>query len=165
MQAVAVEWTEWAINTVMFWESDEKKRARLVRALHHFLSYGLITMIIVCHTIYPAFWLQTAVLVICILVWIQHIVTGGCVISKIEQKWLGDQQSFVDPLVELFNIKLAPEDDRSGFVTLGSTFAVFFLTLEWISRASHFAWSVARAQGPRLVSTLTTGIPLLPSSP
>jgi len=165
MQAVAVEWTEWAINTVMFWESDEKKRGRIVRALHHFLSYGLITMIIVCHTIYPAFWLQTVILVICILVWIQHILTGGCVISKIEQKWLGDQQSFVDPLVELFNIKLAEDDDRSGFVTLGSTFAVFFLTLEWVSRASHFAWSVARAQGPRLVSTLIPSIPLPPSSP
>ena len=165
MQALAIEWTEWAINTVMFWEPDEKKRAKIVRAVHHFASYGLITMIIISHTVYPAFWFQSYVLFLCILVWVQHIATGGCVISKIEQKWLGDRESFVDPIVELFHIKLAPEDDRSGFVTLVSTVATFFLTLEWISRASHVAWSVARDQGPRLVSTLTTGIPPLRSSP
>jgi len=164
MQATALEWTEWTINTLMFWESDEKKRAKIGRAVHHFLSYGLITMIIVAHTLYPAFWLQSALLVVCIMVWIHHLLNGGCIISKLEQKWLGDNESFVDPFVDLFHIKLAPEDDRSGFVMLGSTFAVFFLTLEWISRASHFAWSIVRAQGPRLVSTLTSGIPPLPSS-
>jgi hypothetical protein len=165
MQATALEWTEWTINSVMFWEPDEKKRAKIVRAVHHFLSYGLITLIIVAHTIYPAFWLQSALLVVCIMVWIHHLLTGGCIISKLEQKWLGDNESFVDPFLVLFNVKLAEDDDRSGFVTMGSTFAVFFLTLEWLSRASHFAWTVVRAQGPRLVSTLTSGIPPLPSSP
>lgn len=164
MQAFAVEWTEWAIVNAMFWETDEKKRAKIVRAIHHFLSYGLITLIIVAHTIYPAFWLQSYLLVVCILVWIQHVLTGGCVISKVEQKWLGDTESFVDPIVDLFHIKLAPEDDRSGFVTMGSTFAVFFLTLEWLSRASHVGWKwLLRA--PQLVSTLATNTPLPLSSP
>jgi len=163
MQALAVEWTEWAIVNAMFWETDEKRRARIVRAIHHFLSYGLITMIIVCHTIYPAFWLQTTVLFVCILVWIQHVLTGGCVVSKVEQKWLGDSESFVDPIVELFHIKLAEDDDRSGFVTLGSTMAVFFLTLEWVSRASHAGWKLL-ARAPQIVSTLVPGTPLVPSS-
>lgn len=159
MQAIAIEWTEWMISHVIFWETDEKRRARIVRTIHHFLVYALVTMLIVSHTIYPAFWLQTVILILCALVWIQHMLTGGCVITKIEQKWLGDQQSFVDPIVEMFNIKLAPEDDRSGFVTLGSTVAVFFLTLEWLSRASHMAWKLL-AQAPQIVSSLTTNIPL-----
>jgi len=165
MQATALEWTEWAINTVMFWEPDEKKRAKIVRAAHHFFSYGLMTMIIVSHTIYPAFWFQTALLVVCIMVWIHHLLTGGCIISKLEQKWLGDTESFVDPFLVLFNIRLMPDDDRSGFVTMGSTFAVFFLTLEWLSRASHVAWKLLLARGPQIVSTLAPGIPLQLSSP
>jgi hypothetical protein len=164
MQAAAIEWTEWAINTFMFWEPDEKKKARIVRGLHHFVVYAIVTLIIVSHTIYPAFWLQSVLLVICILVWIQHVLTGGCVISKIEQKWLGTRESFVDPIVDLFNIKLAEEDDRTGFVTLGSTVAVLFLSLEWISRASHIAWKLL-AQAPQIVSSLTTNIPLRSSFP
>lgn len=164
MQATALEWTEWAISTLMFWEPDEKKRAKIVRAVHHFVSYGLITMIIVAHTIYPAFWLQSILLVVCVMVWIHHLLTRGCIISKLEQKWLGDNESFVDPFVDLFQIKLAPEDDRSGFVMLGSTFAVFFLTLEWLSRASHVGWKLLLARGPQIVSSLAPSIPLPSSS-
>ncbi len=165
MQATALEWTEWTVNTLMFWEPDEKKRAKIVRAAHHFLSYGLITMIIVSHTIYPAFWLQSFILVVCMMVWTHHVLTGGCIISKLEQKWLGDNESFVDPFLVLFNIRLAEDDDRSGFVTLASTFAVFFLMLEWLSRASHVGWKLLLSRGPQIVATLAPNIPLPLSSP
>ncbi len=164
MQAVAIEWTEWAIHTGMFWEPDEKKKARIVRGLHHLFVYAMFTLILVSHTIYPAFWLQTAILIVCILVWIQHVLTGGCVVSKVEQKWLGTTESFVDPIVDLFHIKLAEDDDRTGFVTLGSTVAVLFLSLEWISRVIHMLTGLL-VRARQTVSTLVPGIPLLPSSP
>jgi hypothetical protein len=164
MQAAAIEWTEWAINTGMFWEPDEKKKARIVRGVHHLFVYAMFTLIIVSHTIYPAFWLQTVVLFVCILVWIQHVLTGGCVVSKVEQKWLGTTESFVDPIVDLFHIKLAEDDDRTGFVTLGSTVAVLFLSLEWVSRLIHMAMGLL-SRARQTVSTLMPGIPLLQSSP
>lgn len=163
MQAIAIEWTEWLIHTVMFWETDDKKKARIVRGLHHFVVYAIVTLIIVSHTIYPAFWLQSVILFVCILIWIQHVLTGGCVISKIEQKWLGTRESFVDPIVDLFHIKLAEDDDRTGFVTLGSTVAVLFLSLEWISRVSHMLLGLL-ARAPQIVSSLTMSTPLGSSS-
>lgn len=158
MQAAAVEWTEQFVHTILFWETDNKKKARIVRWIHHFVIYSIVTLVFVSHTIYPAFWLQSTILVICILIWIQHVLTGGCVVSKVEQKWLGTRESFVDPIADFFRIKLAEDDDRTGFVTLASTAVVLFLGLEWISRVCHMILSlISRAR--QTVSVLVPGIP------
>ena len=158
MQAAAVEWTEQIIHAVLFWETDNKKKARIVRWIHHFVIYATVTLVIVSHTIYPAFWLQSVILLFCILVWLQHIFTGGCVVSKVEQKWLETRESFVDVIADVFRIKLAEDDDRTGFVTLGSTVVVLFLGLEWISRVCHMLLGLfARAR--QIVSIQVPGIP------
>lgn len=136
MEKTAVDWTEWIIHRIFFWEEDDAKKGRIVRALHHAGTYILGTMIVVSHIIYPAFWLQTLVLGFCTLVWIQHILTHGCVISKVEQRLLKDESSFVDPYLEIFGVE-ANEKSKQGILIMGSTLAVSILTLEWISRLSH----------------------------
>jgi hypothetical protein len=160
METYAVEWTEWAVHTLMFWETDDTRKGKIVRALHHFGTYALITLIVVSHTIYPAFWLQTLLYFFCVMVWMQHVLTNGCVISKVEQKLLGDKESFIDPYLELFHIE-ATDDSKSGLLTLGSTIAVLMMTLEWFSRVHHKILS----QVPALVASSLQGIRLLPSSP
>jgi len=136
MQTYAVDWTEWVVRRAFFWESDDAKKGRFLRVLHHAGVYALATLILVSHTIYPAFWLQSILLGFCILVWIQHIVVRGCVISKVEQKLIGDETSFLDPFLEMFDID-ATEYSKQGILMFGSTLGVAILSLEWISRVFH----------------------------
>ena len=136
MESYAVEWTEWIVRTLLFWEEDDVRKGLILRTFHHATMYALGTLIIVSHTIYPAFWLQTLVLGLCILIWVQHVVTHGCVISKVEQKLIGDTESFVDPFLMMFRIEMTHES-KSGLVILGSTLVVTLLSLEWVGRVFH----------------------------
>lgn len=157
MESIAVEWTEWLVDTIMFWESDKKRKGRILRAIHHFFSYALIILIIISHTLYPAFWLQTILLFSCGMVWIQHVVTNGCVISKVEQKWLEDETSFIDPFLELVHVEVS-NSSKPGILILASSLAVFMLSLEWTGRMIHMLLKLV----PTSVSI--QGIPLQMSS-
>ena len=156
MEKTAVDWTEWLVHRVFFWEEDDAKKGRIIRMLHHGGTYILGTMIVVSHVLYPAFWLQTIILGFCTLVWIQHILTHGCVISKVEQRLLKDESSFLDPYLELFGIE-ATEKSKQGILILGSTVVVGVLTLEWIGRLSHKVIPLLRSQltaVPQVLHTL-----------
>lgn len=157
MEHYAVEWTEWAVHRLFFWETDDAKKGRIIRTLHHSCMYALMTMMIVSHTIYPAFWLQTLVLAICCLIWIQHVLTHGCVVSKVEQKLLKDESSFVDPFLDLFHIDMTNES-KSGLVIMGSSLVVFLLGLEWMGRINHKLIGLAK-QVPALVASSMPHIP------
>jgi hypothetical protein len=136
MEAFATEWTEWAVHKVLFWEEDPVRKGKIVRYIHHFLSNTLIILVIVSHTLYPAFWLQTLVLFLCTVVWIQHVTCNGCVISKVEQKLIGDSDSFVAPILEAFHLE-PTQELAVATVIMGSTLGVFVLGLEWIARVHH----------------------------
>jgi hypothetical protein len=136
MESFATEWTEWAVHTILFWETDDERKGKILRWVHYFMTNALLIMIVVSHTIYPAFWLQTFILIFSIFAWLQHITCNGCVISKVEQKLIGDSKSFVDPFLELFHIE--PTKELSiAFLILGSTIGVGLLGLEWIARVHH----------------------------
>jgi hypothetical protein len=162
MEQTATEWTEWLVHRIFFWETDDVKKGRIVRTLHHGAMFALATMIVVTHTVYPAFWLQTIVLGCCLLIWIQHVLTNGCVISRVEQKLIGDDVSFVDPFLDLFHIE-ANETSKHGIVILGSTVVVGLLSLEWVSRVFHKLIPFVRSQIGASLSALH--IPPALSSP
>lgn len=147
MERYAVEWAEWAIHKLLFWESDNKKKGRIVRAFHHAATYALLTLIIVAHAIYPAFWFQSIVFGFYFIVWSQHVLTNGCVISKVEQRLLEDENSFIDPYLELFNIK-TDNDSKPGILILGSTVVMGCLGLEWVARAIYKLKKVLELQVP-----------------
>lgn len=163
METYAVDWVEWCVHRVFFWESDNEKKGRILRAIHHFVSYALITMVLISHTIYPAFWLQSCVLGCSMLVWIHHVLTNGCVVSKVEQRLLQDEESFMDPYLELFRVK-TDNASKNGLLTMGSTIAVGLLTLEWIGRVHHKVTRVLQT-APALILSAVPGIPPTLSSP
>jgi hypothetical protein len=136
METFAVEWTEWCVHKVMFWEEDPIRKGKILRYIHNFLSNTLIILIVISHTLYPAFWLQTLILFACVLVWLQHLACNGCVISKVEQKLIGDHESFVTPILEAFHLEPTPEL-ATVFVIVGSSMGVFLLGLEWLARIHH----------------------------
>lgn len=136
MEKLASEWTEWLVHTLMFWETDDERKGKILRWVHHSGTNFLVALIVFSHLIYPKFWLQTLVLYFCILVWIQHILCNGCVISKVEQKLLGDSKSFIDPVLELFHLQPTKELSIAVLI-LGSTLGVSLLSLEWIARVQN----------------------------
>jgi hypothetical protein len=162
MEQTATEWTEWLVHRIFFWETDDAKKGRIVRAIHHASVFALWTMIVVSHTVYPAFWLQTIVLAFYSLVWGQHVLTNGCVVSRVEQKLIGDDVSFIDPFLDLFHIE-AKESSKHGIVILGSTLIVSLLSLEWVSRVFHKV--IPFVQSRLLASVSTLRIPPTLSSP
>lgn len=147
MERYAVDWTEWMVHTALFWETDSKKKGRIVRAFHHAATYALLTLILVAHVIYPAFWFQSIVFGFYLIVWIQHVLTNGCVISKVEQRLLEDEFSFIDPYLELFNVK-TDNDSKPGILILGSTVVMGCLGLEWVARAIYKLKKVLELQVP-----------------
>ena len=136
MEAWAVEHWEWTIHKFFFWEKDDVQKGRIVRVIHYFLGFALIFLVAFSHLIYPAFWLQTVTLMLMTSVWLQHITCNGCVSSKVEQKLIGDNASFIDPILQLF--KLEPSQELTIFTLIViSTVATNILWLEWIGRMHH----------------------------
>jgi hypothetical protein len=136
METIATEWTEWVVHKALFWEEDPVRKGKIVRYIHDFMSNALIILIVISHTLYPAFWLQTVVLFITVLVWLQHIACNGCIVSKVEQKLIGDTRSFATPILEVYHIEPTKEL-TNALVILGSSVSVFFLSLEWLARVHH----------------------------
>jgi len=162
MEQTATEWTEWLVHRVLFWESDDAKKGRILRAIHHSGVVVLGTMIVISHTLYPAFWLQTILLGFCLLVWVQHVLTNGCVLSKVEQKLIKDESSFLDPILEMFHVD-ATEQSKRGILILGSTLVVTLLTMEWFARVMHKVIPFVQGRVGAFASTLRIPPPL--SSP
>lgn len=144
MESHAVDGFEWCVHQLLFWEPNARKKGRILRFAHHLTMHAIFVLMVVSHTVYPAFWLQTLLLGAWVLIWLQHIVANGCVSSKVEQRLIGDNESFVDPLLEMFDV--TPSKEISvAVVVLGSTCIVTLLGLEWTARAIHLARSfVAR---------------------
>lgn len=145
MEQTATKWTEWLVHRVLFWETDDAKKGRILRGIHHAGVFALGTLIVVSHTLYPALWLQTILLAFCLLVWAQHVLTNGCLLSKVEQKLIGDETSFLDPFLELFHIE-ATEQSKRGILILGSTVVVGMLSMEWVARVIHKLVPLVAAQ-------------------
>jgi hypothetical protein len=161
MEKYAVDWTEWAVHKIMFWETDDERKGRILRTAHHSAVYGLLTMIVVSHTIYPAFWLQTVMLALCGLICIQHMLMNGCVVSKVENRLLKDNTPIVvGPFLEMFRISV-PDEAQDGLLTVGSCVVVMLLLLEWVGRLHHKVIPIVQS----LVSASVARIPTQLSSP
>ena len=118
---------------IFFWETDPIRIGKLIRVLHTNGMYLLFFSIISVHTVIPSYFLLLIVYLIWFCIWAQHILTGGCIISKLEQRLIGDKISFIDPVLEIFNIPVTPQT-TTGAVVMGSTVILFMMTLELSAR-------------------------------
>jgi len=133
IQEYLVNILETFFRKLFFWEDDSARIGKMIRFLHHFLTYCFLILYIISHTVIPSYLLLCVLYVWFVLIWIHHIITGGCIISKVEQKLIGDNTSFIDPIMESFHIPITPESS-SGIIIMGSTMLVGMLTLELFSR-------------------------------
>lgn len=105
--------------------------------LHLFVANTFIVLIIVSHTIYPALWFKFLIFSLLSLIFIQHVIIGGCVMTMFEKKMTGQTESpFRDLLEKIFkNFGLTLEQYDTYFMVILGT-SLFWMLLEIISTVS-----------------------------
>lgn len=119
---------------LFFWESDEKRLGTLIRFFHHGFMICFFLFFLLTHTLFPSFFYVFLLWLTSMLIWAHHLVCGGCIVNRIERRFLHDTKSFIDPLLELFHIPIE-DATTTGITIMASTMATFFLTLELVGRS------------------------------
>lgn len=133
IQTFLVVFLETLVRKLFFWETDAARIGKFIRWIHHTGAIIFGMLIFLNHTIYQSYILFIALYIFMFLIWAHHILTGGCIISKLEQKLIGDDSSFTDPILDFFHIPVT-NDSSSGLVLLISSLIFMMLTLELMSR-------------------------------
>jgi len=66
--------------------TDGEVLGYILGVIHFVVGVTISIMVIVSHTIYPAFWLKCIVFLILFAIWLQHIVFKVCIVIIAEQK-------------------------------------------------------------------------------
>jgi hypothetical protein len=133
IQTFLVVLLESIVKKLFFWETDSARIGKLIRWIHHTGAIIFGMLIFLNHTIYQSYILFIGLYFFMFLIWAHHIITGGCIISKLEQRLIGDESSFTDPILEFFHVPITPESS-SGLVLMTSSLIFMMLTLELMSR-------------------------------
>lgn len=107
----------------------------ILGVLHFMISTTIFILLIVSHTIYPAFWLQVTVFVLIVIIWIQHIMLKVCVSVVAEKKLTMNESPFHSILENMFHVD---SETFSNYFVTAETAAIVCLGLELISRISIY---------------------------
>jgi hypothetical protein len=124
---------ETGIRWLFFWESDDAKIGRLLRTFHQYFIMALALFYFMVHVLVPSYWYLLFIWCWFTIIWISHLINGGCVFTRIEQKLTGEKITIVDPLLELFQIPVSRETTL-GITILSSTVCFLFTTSELVMR-------------------------------
>ena len=105
----------------------------ILGVVHVTICIAIILMVIISHTLYPAFWLQCVMFVIAFIIWLQHIVLKICVVFTAEHLLTKSESPFFT-LIKFFT-NLDPQDWTIHFM-VAETMGVAMLALSLISRIS-----------------------------
>lgn len=111
----------------------------ILAVFHFIISAGLVTLLVISHTIYPSVWLKLFVFVCLFLIWLQHIALDICIVSVWEkQLTTGGITPFhriVQDVLSMFNLTLA---DYDTYLIITEGVAVGCFGLELISHLSEY---------------------------
>lgn len=148
---------EMVLRWIFFWETDDKRLGRLIYLLHQSSVMFTVVCYMVIHTLYPSYIILAVLWIITCFVWLLHIFTGGCVLTRIEQKLTGEKNTIIDPLLEIFHIPNTKETTM-GITVLMSTVFMAALSFELFARTviNVKTWTV-----PQTVQSLLTNVSAL----
>jgi len=105
----------------------------ILGVIHITICISIILMVIISHTLYPAFWLQCVMFLIVFVIWLQHIFLKVCVVFAAEYLLTKSESPFFT-LINYFT-SLDPQDWTIHFM-VAETMAVCMLALSLTSRLS-----------------------------
>jgi hypothetical protein len=123
---------EFLFRKIIFWENDDKRIGTIIRFFHNAFFYAMICIYIINHTILPSYFIFITFYLICLLVWLQHMICGDCVVHLIEHRLLGDKKGVLNPFMELFDIH--SDEYNTKILVMSSTIVVGMLTFEFFTR-------------------------------
>lgn len=136
MKEQAIEWLSWLTHKVFFWESDQKRKGEMLRYVHNLFVDSMIVMIIVNFTLYRSYLLQTVLLGLMIIIWLQHVCLWTCIFTDVEQELIKDDKCVVGPWLQF--LRLEPtHDNTTAIMIVVSTLTTGFLFLGWTSRTIY----------------------------
>jgi hypothetical protein len=118
---------------LFFWERDDKRLGTLIRALHQLVLMALIVFFCLIHTVIPNYIYLFLLWLTSFIIWALHMLTGSCVLTKIEHKLTGEKITVADPFLDLFHIPKTKETIM-GITIMSSTVFFLFLSFELIAR-------------------------------
>jgi hypothetical protein len=111
----------------------------ILAVFHFIISAGLVTLVVISHTIYPSVWLKVFVFVCLLLIWIQHVALDICIVTVWEkQLTTGGITPFhriVRDILSMFNLTLA---DYDTYLIITEGVAVGCFGLELVSHLSEY---------------------------
>jgi hypothetical protein len=117
------------LRTVFFWEKDDRRLGLILRTVHNIFIISILSLYIFNHTIFPSIILLFGIWMMSTLIFLFHLLTGGCLCTKLEHKLTGERVTIVDPILEIFHIPITKETVK-GITILGSSVFFTFTTLE-----------------------------------
>jgi hypothetical protein len=111
----------------------------ILAVFHILISITVFMFIIICHTIYPDFWLQVIVFTCLFFIWLQHVTLNVCVVILAEKVLTKNVSPFVEVMKNLlhsYNISL---EQFGIYFMITETVGVFAFALELVSRISVYA--------------------------
>jgi hypothetical protein len=123
---------EYGLRKLIFWEEDEKRIGTIIRFFHTAASILMFFIYIVNHTVFPSYILFISFYMIYLLIWLQHIICGDCIVYNIEYRMLGDKKGVLTPFMDLFGID--SDEYSSKILVMSSTIIMSMLTFELITR-------------------------------
>jgi hypothetical protein len=106
--------------------------------IHFMLVSVLVILIILCHTLYPAFWAQCTVYLFLILTWLQHVFLQACFITVAEKKFTQNTSPFNNIFKNVLGLNAT---DFMSNVLLVETIAVAAFGLEITSILMNWGYN------------------------
>ena len=126
-------------NTISFLYSwlttDGEVLGYILGVVHFVVSMTIIAMVLVSHTLYPAFWFQLGVFVCLFIIWLQHIFLKVCISIVAEQKLTNHEPPFLKIIRDILGIN---PDEFTTYFVIAESMAVGCLGLGLISRMSVY---------------------------
>lgn len=103
---------------------------------HFLIAITIFIVLIVSYTIYPAFWLQTLVILLLFIIWLQHVVLKVCISTVAEERFTNSQAPFFRIVTDLTNYFGISFDRFLENIVIAETIAISSLSLALIGRMS-----------------------------
>ena len=123
------------------WLTNEAEALGYILGSIHFMtSIFLFLLVIVSHTLYPAFWLQGVVFILLSVIWMQHVFLKVCISIVAEKKFTNNISPFHKLVEDVFGLS---SHEFGNYLVTAETIALGCFGLELISRMSIYlgrAW-------------------------
>jgi len=124
---------EYVLRLIFFWEKEDKRLGKLMQFGHNVFVYVMAIIYVILSIWSQSYFGFLLYVTVFGMIWVHHLICGGCVWTEIERRLVGESKCITDPLLELFHIPITPETSSGTFMMLSCIFMAI-LTMQLSSK-------------------------------